>query len=511
MKTLRLIFWDQLSLSLSSLKDVGLYDTVLMCELRDEVTAVKHHPKKIALWFAAMRHFAEKLIDQGINVRYIDFNDIFNTHNLAQEVKRAVHSLAIKKIIVTEPGEYHFQESIQSWKKSLGVDVEVRVDDRFLCSIEEFKKWASTKKELRMEYFYRNMRKKHNILMEPDAQPTGGLWNYDKDNRKSPSSNIIPIKRISHKKSDILKNVLELVHNNFNEHFGDLEPFCYAMTRDQALMELDHFIDRILPYFGAYQDVMLKGNSYLYHSLLSSYINIGLLLPIEVCQKAETAYREGKVPINSAEGFIRQILGWREFVRGIYWLKMPEYAELNVLSAKTSLPNFYWGEKTHMMCISEAISHTKIHAYSHHIQRLMVTGNFALLAGLDVKEVQEWYLAVYSDAYEWVEMPNTLGMALFGDGGIVASKPYSASGQYINKMSNFCKQCYYDVKDITGPKACPFNTLYWNFLQNHRESFAKNPRLSFMYAIWDKFETSKKNAIRSRASNILKDMDEGNL
>jgi deoxyribodipyrimidine photolyase-related protein len=400
---------------------------------------------------------------------------------------------------------------MESWEKSLAVDLEIRTDDRFLCSIEEFKKWAGIKKELRMEYFYRNMRKKYNILMEPDGQPTGGLWNYDKDNRQSPSSNIIPIKRISHKKSEILKNVLELVRNNFNDHFGDLDPFYYAITQDQALIELNHFIDKILPYFGDYQDAMLKGNAYLYHSLLSSYINIGLLLPLEVCQKAEAAYRKGKISINSAEGFIRQILGWREFIRGVYWLKMPGYADLNTLNSKNPLPNFYWGEKTHMMCVSEAVSHTKIHAYSHHIQRLMVTGNFALLAGLDVKEVQEWYLAVYSDAYEWVEMPNTLGMALFGDGGIVASKPYAASGQYINKMSNFCKQCYYDVKDMTGSKACPFNALYWNFLQHHRESFAKNPRLSFIYATWDKFETSKKNAITSKASNILKKMEEGNL
>ncbi len=511
MSILRVVFWDQLSLSISSLKDVQPSDTVLMFELQDEVTRVEHHPKKIALWFSAMRHFAEELTNKGINVRYIDFNDAFNTHNLAQEVKRAVHSLSIKKIIVTEPGEYHFQKTIHSLEKSLDVDVEIRADDRFLSSIEEFKKWAGTKKELRMEYFYRNMRKKYNILMEPDGQPTGGLWNYDKDNRKPPSLNIIPIKRISHKKSEILKNVLELVRNNFNDHFGDLAPFDYAITKDQALMELDHFIENILPYFGHYQDAMLKGNAYVYHSLLSSYINIGLLLPLEVCQKAEAAYMQGKVSINSAEGFIRQILGWREYIRGIYWLKMPEYAELNALDAKTNLPSFYWGEKTHMTCISEAISHTKIHAYSHHIQRLMVTGNFALLTGLDVKQVQDWYLAVYSDAYEWVEMPNTLGMALFRDGGIVASKPYAASGQYINKMSDFCKQYYYDVKDITGVKACPFNALYWNFLQCHREKFRKNPRLSFMYAIWDKFDTIKKDAITSRAFDILKKMEEEGL
>lgn len=511
MKILRLIFWDQLSFCISSLKDIGLNDTVLMCELGDEVRRIKHHPKKIALWFATMRHFAEDLRNKGVNVSYVNFNDPLNTHNLSEEVKRATRDLHIQKIIVTEPSEYHFQETIKLWKKSLNVDLEIRTDDRFLCSIEDFKKWASTKKELRMEYFYRNMRKKYNILMEPNGEPIGGLWNYDKENRKPPSSDIFPVRRISHKKSDILKNVLELVHNNFKDHFGDLNPFYYAVTSDQALLELDHFIDEILPNFGDYQDAMLHGNAYLYHSLLSSYINIGLLLPLEVCQKAELAYRNHKVSLNSVEGFIRQILGWREFVRGIYWLKMPEYKELNALDARKPLPKFYWGEKTHMMCISEAVSHTKIHAYSHHIQRLMVTGNFALLAGLDVKQVQEWYLAVYSDAYEWVEMPNTLGMALFGDGGIVASKPYAASGQYINKMSNFCKQCQYDVKDMTGSKACPFNALYWNFLQQHRDLFAKNPRLSFMYATWDKFKQEKKDAIIFKAFNILKAMGEGKL
>ncbi|MFM8454379.1 MAG: cryptochrome/photolyase family protein [Gammaproteobacteria bacterium] len=511
MKTIRFIFWDQLSHSISSLKDISAHDTVLMCELRHEVTRIPHHPKKIALWFSGMRHFAEELRNKGINVRYMDFNDSSNTHTLCNEVKRAIHDLGIQKIIVTEPGEYHFLETIKSWEKSLNVHVEIRSDDRFLCSKDEFKSWAHNKKELRMEYFYRNMRKKYDILMEPDGSPTGGLWNYDKENRKPPSSTIRSIKRISHKKSDILKSVLDVVRDDFNNHFGDLEPFYYAITRDQALIELDHFIDKILPHFGDYQDAMLKDDAYLYHSLLSSYINMGLLLPLEICQKAEAAYKNRKVALNSAEGFIRQILGWREFIRGIYWLKMPEYGELNTLDAKTPLPEFYWGGKTHMTCISEAVSHTKVHAYSHHIQRLMVTGNFALLAGLDVKEVQEWYLAVYSDAYEWVEMPNTLGMALFGDGGIVASKPYAASGQYINKMSNFCKKCHYDIKDITGPKACPFNALYWNFLQHHRESFSKNPRLSFMYATWDRFEPSKKNAITSKASQILKEMECGRL
>jgi deoxyribodipyrimidine photolyase-related protein len=341
--------------------------------------------------------------------------------------------------------------------------------------------------------------------------PTGGQWNYDKDNRKPPIKGLASLKRICHPKSTILKEVLALVAEKFSDHFGQLQPFHYAVTREEALIELNHFIQLILPKFGDYQDAMVKGEAYLNHSLLSSYINAGLLLPLEVCQKAEEAYRNGHVPLNSAEGFIRQILGWREYVRGIYWLKMPEYGELNYLEAKTPLPDFYWGAKTTMACMTEVVAHTREHAYSHHIQRLMVTGNFALIAGLDVKQVQEWYLAVYSDAYEWVEMPNTLGMALFGDGGILGSKPYAASGQYIHKMSNFCDHCCYNPKDTLGEKACPFNALYWDFLARNREKLRDNHRLSFMYSTWDKFDMAKQQAIKDKASHSLNCMQKGTL
>jgi deoxyribodipyrimidine photolyase-related protein len=444
-------------------------------------------------------------------VRYVKFDDPLNTHNLSKEIERATQDLLVEKIIITQPCDYYLQQEICRFKERLTIDLEVHEDDRFLCTKEAFKKWAKSRTHLTMEYFYREMRKKYNILMEKDGKPVGGAWNYDKQNRKSPSSHIKRIKRISHKKSAILEEVLQLVRLNFGDHFGDLEPFHYALTRTQALVELDHFIEHILPFFGEYQDAMLANDAYIYHSLLSSYLNIGLLLPLEICKKAQTAYHQGKAPLNSVEGFIRQILGWREFVKGIYELKMPQYGELNYLEAKNPLPWFYWGEKTNMNCITQAVSHTKIHAYSHHIQRLMITGNFALLAGLDVGQVQEWYLSVYSDAYEWVEMPNTLGMALFGDGGIVGTKPYAASGQYINRMSNFCKQCFYNVKDITGPKACPFNALYWNFLHRHRKKLEKNHRLSFMYGTWDKFSAQKKEAITLQANLHLEKMRAGEL
>ncbi len=503
MSIIRPIFYDQLSISLSSLIDVTPKDFVLLCEVIEEVSYIKHHPKKIALWLASMRHFEEELRNKGINVRYIKLTDQYNTGSLTNEVERALKELGSCKIIVTEPSEYRLKKMVEVWQESFKIPVEIRSDTRFLCSIEEFKTWAKDKKQLRLEYFYRDMRRKYNILIEPQGSPTGGRWNYDKENRKPPSSELSFIKRINHTRSEILYDVLELVKEKFSDHFGSLEPFCYAITRDQAMIELNHFIDCILPFFGDYQDAMVKGEAYLNHSCLSSYINLGLLLPLEICKKAEEAYRKGKAPINAVEGFIRQILGWREFIRGIYWLKMPSYGELNYLNAKNPLPDFYWGSKTDMECISEAVSHTKIYAYSHHIQRLMVTGNFALLAGLDVKQVQEWYLAVYSDAYEWVEMPNTLGMALFGDGGIVGSKPYAASGQYINKMSNFCKKCKYDPKETIGSNACPFNSLYWDFLERNRDKLEKNARLVFVYKIWDKFNIEKKKLISQKALDVL--------
>jgi deoxyribodipyrimidine photolyase-related protein len=477
----------------------------------EEATFVKHHPKKIAFIFSAMRHFAAELAAKGHQIRYIKLTDPNNPGSLAYEVGRALTTLEIKHLIVTEPSEYRLKHEIALWSQRFDITIDVRIDNRFLCSTEEFSLWAKGKKQLRMEYFYRYMRKKYQILMENDGNPTGGRWNYDTENRKPPSKGLTSPKRISHKKSVILNEVLELVTKQFPDHFGTLQPFHYAVTREQAMVELDDFIERILPYFGAYQDAMVKGEPYLNHSLLSSYINAGLLLPLEVCQKAEAMYRKNKAPLNAVEGFIRQILGWREYVRGIYWLKMPQYGELNYLDAKLTLPSFYWGGKTNMACISEVVKQTKEHAYSHHIQRLMVTGNFALLAGLDVQQVQAWYLTVYSDAYEWVEMPNTLGMALFGDGGILGSKPYAASGKYINKMSNFCKKCSYNSLEMLGKKACPFNALYWDFFARNRKKLEFIQRLTFVYGTWDKFGALKQELIKTQAVSIFEQIKAGEI
>lgn len=514
MHSLRLILADQLSSSISSLNDINSKrDTVLMCEVMEEATYVKHHQKKIAFLFSAMRHFAQMLREQGISVLYIKLDDPENTGSLQAEIQRAIAVLNPDRIIVTEPGEYRVMEIFRSWQKALDIDVAILPDTRFLATHAEFASWVKNKKQLRMEFFYREMRKKYKILLEPEetGKPVGGAWNYDKENRKPPKVGMVSPKRIAHKKSDITNDVLQLVRSHFSHHFGTLEPFYYAVTRKEALIELEHFINTLLYHFGDYQDAMVAGEPYLYHSLISSYLNAGLLLPLEICQKAEAAYYAGIAPLNAVEGFIRQILGWREYIRGIYWHFMPDYGERNSLNATTPLPKLYWTAETKMFCMSEAIGHTRDHAYSHHIQRLMITGNFALLTGLDVKQVQEWYLSVYSDAYEWVEMPNTLGMALFSDGGVVASKPYAASGKYINRMSNYCHKCVYDPELMTGEKACPFNGLYWAFLARHESAFRSNQRMGYVYSTWDKFGVVKQNAIREQAALSLKKMAENTL
>ena len=512
MSALRLILADQLSESLASLQGIDkACDVVMLCEVMEEAGYVPHHPKKIAFLFSAMRHFASELEAKGVHVRYVKLDDAKNTGSFTGEVQRAIHELKSSTVVVTEPGEYRVLQMMKDWRHALDIPVKILPDTRFLSTHAEFAVWAKDKKQLRMEFFYREMRKKYSVLMEPDGKPTGGEWNYDKENRKPPKAGMTSPPRIAHKKSAITKEVLALVKERFSHHFGTLEPFHYAVTRHQALMELNHFIDHLLPNFGDYQDAMVAGEPYLYHSLISSYLNAGLLLPLEICQQAEAAYRAGKAPINATEGFIRQILGWREYIRGIYWHLMPEYGDRNRLNATRPLPEFYWGSPTHMFCVAEAVRHTRDHAYSHHIQRLMITGNFALLAGLDVKAVQEWYLAVYSDAYEWVEMPNTLGMALFGDGGVVASKPYAASGKYIHRMSNYCEKCQYDPDEMTGEKACPFNALYWDFLVRHENIFRGNQRMPYVFSTWDKFAPEKQKAIRRQAQSSLKKMADGTL
>lgn len=512
MACLRLILGDQLSHRIASLSDIDKDDDiVLMAEVREEATYVKHHPKKIAFIFSAMRHFAQELVDKDIQIRYIKLDDGNNAGSLRGEVERAMQDHKIDKVVVTEPGEYRLLSGMKDWAEELDVSVEIRNDDRFFASHEDFNNWAEGRKQLLMEYFYREMRKKHGILMQGDKEPAGGEWNFDKENRKSLPDDIDIPHSMQFHPDEITEEVLELVADKFGDHFGDLDNFHLAVTRAEALRALNQFIDERLPNFGDYQDAMKQGEPYLFHSHISYCLNSGLLMPDEVIAKAEKAYEEGHAPINAVEGFIRQILGWREFIRGIYWHFMPDYASRNYLQAQRKLPGFFWAEggrvDTDMNCLKQCITETKENAYAHHIQRLMVIGNFALLAGLNPKEVNEWYLAVYWDAYEWVEMPNVQGMILFADGGTFASKPYAASGTYIDKMSDYCKHCVYDVKKKTGEKACPFNYLYWDFLARNEEKLRDNQRLRMIYSTYDKMSDDKKKTIHNDAQRFFKSLN----
>lgn len=495
MKTLRLILGDQLSHGLSSLKDCDqTQDVVLMCEVWEEATYVKHHKKKIAFLFSAMRHFAEELCHQGYRVDYVTLDAADNSGSFSGEVSRAIARHKPNQIVVTFPGEYRVLQMMQLWQTAFGLPVEIRADNRFLCSFESFAAWAKGRRQLRMEYFYRDLRKQYGILMH-NQKPAGGQWNYDTENRKLPPAGLTIPKPFYNTPDAITQAVCALVQERFADHFGDLEPFYFAVTRDQARQALALFIKQRLPYFGDYQDAMVQGEPWLYHSQISFYLNCGLLAPLECVQAAEAAYQAGAVPLNAAEGFIRQIIGWREFVRGVYWLKMPSYTDENFLDATHPLPDFFWSGDTPMNCLRQCITETKKNAYAHHIQRLMVLGNFALLVGIDPKAVNEWYLLVYADAFEWVELPNVSGMVLFADGGLLASKPYAASGSYIKKMSNYCSGCYYDVATKTGENACPFNYLYWNFLMRNWDKLGRNPRLSMVYKTLERMDMEKRQAI----------------
>lgn len=490
------IHWDQLSLSLSSLTQMTPDDVVLLCEVKDIAVQVKHHQKKLVLLFSAMRSFKQALIAEGWQVDYVSLTDPNNTQSLVQEIKRAMDRHDDQQLVITEMSEYDIHQSLQVFSPT------VHPDTRFLASHEDFQQWAASRKQLRMEYFYREMRKRYQVLIT-DGKPVGGKWNYDTENRKPLRNDLLVPEPFRFERSEITKTVMALVKEHFSDHFGDIEDFHLATTREEALLVLHDFVENRLVDFGTYQDAMLQGNVWLYHSHISFYLNIGLLLPIECITLAEKAYVAKQAPLNAVEGFIRQILGWREYIRGLYWLKMPGYVDENYFQATRPLPDFFWTGDTPMNCISQVVKDTRQFAYAHHIQRLMVMGNFSLLAGLDPKHVNEWFWVVYADAYQWVELPNVSGMALFADGGVLASKPYCSSGAYINKMSNYCNQCVFNVKEKTGAQACPFNYLYWYFLIRHEKQLRPNPRLAFMYRQIDKMSVEHRQAIEESAIDFL--------
>ena len=501
------VLGDQLSPDLSSLGAADpARDIVLMAEVASETTYVRHHKKKIAFVLSAMRHFAEALRSAGWHVDYRRLEETGPQSSFTSEVESAIARHGARSILVTEPGEWRVLRELEGWQDKLALPVDILADDRFVCSRSEFAAWADGRKQMRMEFFYREMRRKTRLLMDGD-EPAGGQWNFDRENRRAAKPDLFMPRPHQVEPDEITRGVLTLVSRRFSQHFGDLSPFWFAVTRTDAQRALAHFVDAALPRFGDYQDAMLEGERFLYHSVLSIYLNVGLLSPLEICRAVEAAWREGKVPLNAAEGYIRQIIGWREYVRGVYWLKMPDYAEQNFFSASRPVPEFYWTGETDMACLRAAITQTRTDAYAHHIQRLMLTGNFALLAGISPQRLHEWYLIVDADAFEWVELPNTLGMSQFGDGGVLASKPYAASGAYIDRMSDHCRSCRFDVKAAVGDRACPFNALYWHFLDRHRDKLARNPRMAQMYRTWDRMAETKRAALMTKAAATLSALD----
>ena len=484
-------------------------DLVWMAEVAEENTHVWCHKLRIAYFLAAMRHFRKHLVLRNIEVRYHELtaepaDD--RGSSFSEVLELDVKELAPARLVVVEPGDWRVRETLKAAADSLGIELEIRPDSHFFCSVDEFQGWADGKKSLVMEFFYRWMRKKHDVLMEPDGKPVGGQWNLDHDNRESfgksgPSESHAPK---TFKSDEMTQDVINLVEQRFADHPGSLENFLLPVTRRQSLSMLRHFIEYTLPNFGRFEDAMWTDEAFLYHSRLSAPLNLKLLDPRECVTAAVIAYRNGAASLNSVEGFVRQILGWREFVRGIYWREMPDYADLNFLEHSGDVPSFFWDGDTDMECVRQSMQHVINHGYSHHIHRLMVLGNLAQLLGVHPVKFHEWHMAMYVEAVDWVSLPNTLGMSQFGDGGIVGTKPYCSTGNYINKMSPFCKNCRFDYRKRTGDDACPFTTLYWDFLDRQYDQLKDNQRMTFAMKNLEKrrADSAEIDGIRERANEI---------
>jgi deoxyribodipyrimidine photolyase-related protein len=497
-----LVLGDQLNLNNAVLAGADkAKDVVLMAEVQEEASYVPHSRHKMVLLFSAMRHFRIRLEEQGFTLMYFSLDDGYGT--LAEALGAAVENTGLKRVVVSKPGEHRVQEHLRSAAAEHNLNMDELADTRFLISSEEFSDWFSGYKQPRMEYFYRLMRKRYNILMISEGKPEGERWNYDQENRKGWRGNVAVPARADVEVDAITGQVITQVQSLFPDHPGDLSEFRWGVTHEQAQAQFDWFCSYALPSFGTWQDAMADDEPWMFHSLISAYLNVGLLDPLQVCQRVEECWRNGDCELHAAEGFIRQVLGWREYVRGIYWQHMPGYAEQNALQAQRPLPQWFWSGATEMHCLHKSINQSLELGYAHHIQRLMVIGNFALLAGLDVKQVCEWFLAVYIDAYEWVELPNTLGMALFADDGIMASKPYAASGKYIQRQGDYCKHCRFNPNMVTGEGACPYNSLYWRFIEKHRQRLSQNPRMNLVLSNWDKKEAEEQTAILKWAEHIL--------
>lgn len=509
MKTLRLILGDQLNHHHPWLKEVD--KSVLYClfEMRQETDYVKHHIQKIAGFFAAMRNFASELKALGHNVIYLKINDKENTQSLVENLQLLINQHKIEKFEYQLPDEYRLDQQLQAFCKQLAIPTHVVDSAHFLSTRDDVKVLFDGKKQILMETFYRTMRKRYNILMDGE-KPIGGKWNYDEDNRKkwkgtpaSPKHNLLKID---------VSEVLKDIEKSGPAYFGNINPkaFTWPVTRKDALGVLKYFIQESLPYFGHFQDAMSTKENYLFHSRLSFALNVKLISPIEVVNEAVKAWKNNQAVITlpQIEGFVRQIIGWREYMRGIYWWKMPEYETMNYFNHQTKLPHYFWDADTKMNCIKQAVQNSLDNAYAHHIQRLMVTGNFALLAGIHPTELDEWYLGIYIDALQWVEITNTRGMSQFADGGIVGSKPYVSSANYIDKMSDYCGSCHYNKAVKYGEKACPFNSLYWHFYERNHHLLGGNNRIGMMYNVLHRMQPDEREKLILQAEVYLKKLEE---
>lgn len=485
-------------------------DAVWMAEVAEETTHVWCHKLRIAFFFSAMRHFRDELEERGCRVFYNALTHRGSDdrgRNFSEILKKDAHTLRPEKLIVVQPGDHRVQVMLAEAAEALDVELEIREDTHFFDTLDGFNQWADGRKSLVQENYYRYMRRKHGVLLNKDGSPAGGEWNFDGENRetfgkKGPPDDIKAPRQFAPDK--VSRDVIALVEDRFADHPGTLEHFHLPVTRADARRWLREFIDRRLPEFGTYEDAMWTGEPFLFHSRLSCLLNVKLLNPRECVDLAVEAYREGSAPINSVEGFVRQVLGWREFVRGVYWLNMPEYLDKNFFGAEAELPGFYWDGDTDMICLRDAMQNVLQNGYAHHIQRLMVLGLFAQLYGVNPRTFHEWHMAMYLDAVDWASAPNTIGMSQFGDGGVVGTKPYCASGNYINRMSNYCENCRYNPKKSAGDDACPVTTFYWDFLGRNLDKIKDNRRMLFQVKNYEKKNTGELSAIARRANDLRK-------
>jgi deoxyribodipyrimidine photolyase-related protein len=503
-RNLVIVLGDQLDVDASCFDGFdAARDVVWMAEVHRESTHVWSAKQRITLFLSAMRHFAEDLRGRGRALRYVTLDDPENAGSLGAQLRADIRTLRPEGLVMTAPGDWRVLEELRDVAADTGVALDVREDRHFFCTVRDFASFARGKRGLRMETFYRMMRRTHGVLMDGD-EPCGGRWNFDEENRSSfgaggPREVPAPYRVTP---DEITRAVMACVERTFPDHPGSTERFAWPVSRTEALVALDTFIRERLPQFGTWQDAMWTNEPWLWHAHISSSLNLKLITPREVVSAAEEAYRTGAVPLASAEGFIRQVLGWREYVRGIYWTRMPAYGEMNALDAHETLPAWYWTGDTDMACLRDVLRQTLDHGYAHHIQRLMVTGLYALLLGVHPRQIHEWFLAVYVDAVEWVELPNVIGMSQHADGGYMASKPYIASGKYIDRMGPHCTSCRFDPTKRVGNDACPFTTLYWDFLLRHEERFADHPRLALQVRNLARIDVDERAAIAERARTL---------